>query len=137
MRSSVGNALADGFLKSLLMELLESFIQHLLKSDRAGSFKSYYGDVKRFAEWFGGNLLSASPLDITEYRRFLQETKKPSPVNRALVSLRVFYDFLVKQGLIRDNSAEDVKPVAVVDLAPKWLTRQEQAAFMRAARAEI
>lgn len=114
---------------------IASYAEYLHASDRAKSFKSYFGDVKRFAEWFQGNLLSASPLDIAEYRRYLQEKgKKPSTVNRALVSLRVFYGFLVKQGLIKDNPAEDIKPVSATEIAPKWLSRQEQAALMRAAR---
>lgn len=116
-------------------DIFELFSNHLQKTDRAASHKLYRGDVMRFAEWFQGNLLSASPLDIAEYRRYLQEKgKKPSTVNRALVSLRVFYDFLVKQGLIGDNPAEDIKPVAVVDIAPRWLTRQEQSALMRSVK---
>lgn len=115
--------------------LLELFGQHLLRSDRPNSLRSYLGDVRRFSMWLKTNLLSVSPLDITEYRRFMQEKGlKPSTVNRALVSLRLFYDFLVRQGITRDNPAEDVRSVAVVQLAPKWLTRAEQAAFMRAVR---
>jgi len=113
---------------------IASFLQYLSRADRARTAKLYSGDAKRFAEWLKADPASASPLDIVEYRRYLQERKKPATVNRALVALRVFYDYLCTQGLVPDNPARGIKPVAAVELAPKWLTRAEQAALMRAVR---
>jgi len=120
--------------------LLERFESHLLAMDRGRSVKGYVGDVRRFAEWFSvrhGNVLAATPLDIADYRAYLQQAgKKPSTVNRALVSLRVFFEWAEKEKLVPDNPAESIRPVAAVDPGPKWLTRQEQAALMRAVRDE-
>ena len=120
--------------------LLERFESHLLAMDRSRSAKNYLGDVRRFAEWFStrhGNILAATPLDIADYRAHLQQQgRKPSTVNRALVSLRVFFEWAEKEKLVPDNPAESIRPVAAVDPGPKWLTRQEQAALMRAVRDE-
>lgn len=122
-----------------LEALIEGFKKHLLETDRSGSLKPYLGDVERFSAWFApdGDFApnAVSPLDLVQYRQRLQEQgKAPSTVNRALTSLKVFFGWLVRQGGIRDNPAQDVKPVseAAARLAPKWLSRPQQAALMRA-----
>lgn len=119
-------------------EVLERFEAHLLSSDRGRSARSYLGDVKGFASWFSarGPVLAATPLDIADYRSHLQqEGKKPSTVNRALTSLRVFFAWAAAERLIPDSPPEGIRPVAAVETAPRWLSRQEQAALMRAVRA--
>ncbi|MBC7076463.1 MAG: phage integrase N-terminal SAM-like domain-containing protein [Syntrophomonadaceae bacterium] len=96
--------------------LIKEFNIHLYGTDRGRSARSYCSDVKKFAEWMearGGSALSAAPLDIVEYRQHLQaQGRKPSTVNRKLVSLRIFYSWLEERKLIPDNPAGNVKPVA-------------------------
>ena len=118
--------------------LVENFRQYLLRSDRAKSARSYVSDIRDFFTWLEKKAISIksiTPLDMTEYRAYLQiQGRKPSTVNRKLVSLRIFFNWLVQQKLILDNPAENIKPVTTQGLTPKWLTRQEQAALMRAVR---
>lgn len=130
-----------------LERLIKAFEKHIKETDRGGSARSYLGDVRRFIEWSkkknpSFNLLGVSPLDIVEYRSYLQahggrqgKGAAPATVNRALISLRLFYKWLVAQGECRDNPAEDIKSVAVNTApAPKWLNRNQQATLMRAVR---
>lgn len=118
--------------------LMEGFKSYLEETGRGGSLKPYLGDVGRFASWFApdGNFSpnAASPLDLVQYRQYLQDQgKAPATVNRALISLKVFFGWLARQGAIRSNPAEGVRPVAeAARLAPGWLARAQQAALMRA-----
>lgn len=121
--------------------ILENWKNYLLATDRKRSVRVYLTDVRLFAEWLNkketANLITATTLDIVEYRNWLQnQNKAPATINRKLVILNVFYNWLVKQGIIPDNPVTDVKPVKTNEaIAPRWLTRQEQAALMRAVRA--
>jgi len=85
---------------------------------------------------------AVSPLDLVEYRAYLQQHggrqktgAAPATVNRALVSLKIFFNWLVKKRQINASPAEDIKSVAVATTpAPKWLDRNEQARLMHAIR---
>lgn len=121
--------------------LLGDFERHLKETDRANSVKSYLGDVRQFTGWVAEryssfNPQSVSPLDLVQYRQYLQDKgKAPSTINRALVSLKVFFYWQVMQKIIKDNPAQDIKPVAVATKpTPKWLDRNQQAALARAIR---
>ncbi|GAB6180840.1 tyrosine-type recombinase/integrase [Desulfotomaculum defluvii] len=127
--------------------LLKGFEYHLKNKDRGQSTRAYLGDVRRFAKWITErtrvfNPQGVSPLDLVEYRKHLQEHggrqgkgAAPATVNRALTSLRLFFGWLVTQGVCKDNPVEDIKPVAVSKTpVPKWLLRTEQTALMRAVR---
>lgn len=124
-----------------LKGILKQFENHLVGTDRGGAARSYLGDVRRFAEWISArhgafSHHAVSPLDLVQYRQALQEARRSSAtINRALVSLKVFFGWLSKQKTIRDNPADCIKPVAVsAPPAPKWLNRNQQAALMRAVR---
>jgi len=56
-------------------------------------------------------------------------------VNRALISISVFCKWAVREGLITIDPTVHIKPVAEAALAPRWLDRRQQAAFMRAVQA--
>ena len=124
-----------------LKSLLNNFEQHLKETERGNSVRSYLGDVHRFTDWAiekysNFNPQAVSPLDLIQYRQRLQgEGKAPATINRALISLKVFLSWLVKQGVIKDSPVEDIKLVAVAAKpVPKWIDRNQQAALMRAVR---
>lgn len=121
--------------------LLERFKKRLRETDHAeNSIKSYLQAVRSFLDWFdrraGRGPEAVTPLDVVDYRQAMQsEGKAPGTVNHHLKALRLFFNWLVGEGAVRDNPAGDVKGVATGGPpAPKWLTRTEQAALMRAVR---
>ncbi|MEW5953287.1 MAG: tyrosine-type recombinase/integrase [Bacillota bacterium] len=120
---------------------LTAYGRYLMETDRGKSVKSYLGDVRRFIGWLVAkygkvNLQAVSPLDLVEYRQALQDQgKAPGTVNRALTSLKVFFVWLRETRQVRDSPVDGVRLVAGAPrLAPKWLTRPQQAAFVRAVR---
>ena len=121
--------------------VLERYEDHLKTTRSRLSVESYMGDLRLFLEWLGdkeeANPAAATPLDAAEYRRYLTEKSfKPATINRKIQSLRVFYGWLEETGIVSDNPFRHTKTLPAQELAPRWLTRPEQAALMRAVRAK-
>lgn len=127
--------------------LIKEFETYLKATDRGRSVRSYVGDVNRFIKWsickYDAFLINAtSPLDLVEYRTFMQESgghksngAAPATVNRAIISLKILFTWLKKEGHIKDNPSEDIKMVAIASTpVPRWLTRPQQARLIRAVR---
>jgi len=106
--------------------------------------KAYVYDVGAFASWFeqttGDEFAPGivDPREITDYRgHLLQRGSSPATVNRRLVSLRRYFLWAKKRGMISDTPFEMLERVRVKvqkDVAPRWLTRNEQLALLRAVR---
>jgi len=67
----------------------------------------------------------------------LQRGSSPATVNRRLVSLRRYFLWVKKQGTTNDSPVEMLERVRVKeqkDVAPRWLSRNEQLALPRAVR---
>ncbi|ADI02793.1 tyrosine-type recombinase/integrase [Syntrophothermus lipocalidus] len=121
--------------------VLERYEDYLKTTRARLSVESYMGDLRLFLEWLGGrgedNPTAVTPLDASEYRRFLADKGyKPATINRKIQSLRAFYGWLQEAGIVPDNPFRRTKAVPAQELAPRWLTRPEQAALMRAVRAK-
>ena len=121
--------------------LLQRFIEHLRSQDRSErTIKSYSSDLKLFARWFHETSReeltpqSITPIDLREYKRYLLEDRgfKPATVNRRLVSISAFCKWAREQGLADGNPCDDIRIVPKVRAAPKWLTKREQYALVRA-----
>lgn len=126
------------------LTIVEQFYNCLIQSDRGNSAEGYSGDVIRFIEWFDRSQFvpgAVSTLDLVEYRAWMQREGSigtglaPATVNRNLNSLKTFFKFCHNQGYIQYDPAEDVKLVATSNkIAPKWLSRTEQSALIRAVK---
>jgi len=96
----------------------------------------YAADTRRFAAWLaamgrGGPLAAATFQDAKDYRDALVAARlAPATVNRALVSLALFYDDAGRRG---DNPFRGVGRVDTVARAPRALTRTAWNAVRRAA----
>ena len=110
----------------------------------ANTVKAYVHDVASFATWFeqttGDEYAPpvVDPREITDYRGYLlQRGSSPATVNRRLVSLRRHFVWAKKQGMLNESPFEMLERVRVKeqkDVAPRWLTRREQLAILRAVR---
>ncbi len=132
------------------MKLLEQFQAYLKSTDRSSSAQFYGSDIHKFVLWFQKRYgcfegAAITPLDLVEYRSYLQshggrrtkthptgQPAAPATVNRALVSLSLFCQWALEQGMLVTNPVGGIKPISIEELAPHWLTRQQQAAFVRA-----
>lgn len=101
---------------------------------------SYIYDLNIFADYFMESTdddfepQNITPMDIAEYRSYLQNIKKrrPATINRALSSIRRFCEWAADQGLAAGgNPARNIQSVRRTKDAPKWLNRKEQFALLR------
>ncbi len=120
---------------------LRRFAQYLRASDKSdNTVEAYLRDLRLFGEWFqssNGEEMTPegiTPIDVKEYKAYLLQVKrfKPATVNRRLASISAFCAWATKQGLVEANPAERIGNVQEVELAPRWLTRKEQYALVRA-----
>lgn len=92
------------------------FIEYLRreKKSSANTCDAYRRDLQAFQQFLrgrdAGELAQASNADVVAYLMNLKhEGKSKATVNRKLSSLRTYYKFLMKRGLISVNPAEDIK----------------------------
>lgn len=120
---------------------LARFELHLRASDRSeNTIEGYLRDLRLFGEPFQSSIGEQmmpeviTPIDVKEYKTNLLQAKqfKPATVNRKLASISAFCEWARKEGLIEANPSEGIGNVQEVELAPRWLTRKEQYALLRA-----
>ncbi len=116
------------------------FLRFLDSQDLAdNSRKAMVQDVRKFACWFTG--ANHEPLvvgrvttrDITDFKSYLWRDlgQAVSTVNRALVTLRRFFGWLVEQEHVPANPAKPVKELKRQQLAPKGMERQDVRRLLR------
>ncbi|MDI6906414.1 MAG: tyrosine-type recombinase/integrase [Thermoanaerobacterales bacterium] len=105
-----------------------------------GTVDIYVGHVRRFLSWVEGtygdcDLTVVTPLDVADYRRHLQDrNRKPSTVNNALDAIGAFFSWARDTGLVQADPTEGVRRAPEERSAPRWLTRREVGAVVRAAQ---
>ena len=108
------------------------FDQYLGDHDFAAeTWRAVVQDMRKFAAWF--TTANKEPFqagrvtvrDVTDFKDHLRREKGQAvaTVNRALVTLRRYFGWLVEQGHIPANPARQVKELRRVQLAPKGLDR--------------
>jgi len=98
-------------------------------------------DFAKFVRWFESanaepwSDARVTPRDLTDFRRHLREDRRQavSTVNRCLVTLRRYFDFLAQKKVIESNPAEAVKELRRVQGRPKAIERNKVRKLLREA----
>lgn len=96
-------------------------------------------DARTFAAWFAEvnrepfTVARVTTRDVTDFRDHLRREggKAVATVNRALVTIRLYFAWLVEQGVIKSNPAARLKELRRVQLAPKGLDRGQVRKLLR------
>lgn len=114
-------------------ELIDRFLAYL-EVERAYSpqtVRAYASDLARFAEFLCGRDGSFEPATVAplRLRRYLAHLRESgcarSTVARKIASLRSFYKFLVREGIVRDNPAANLSPPRREQRLPVFLDEDE------------
>ena len=116
------------------------FAQFLDAHDLApNSRRAFAQDMRKFGQWF--TTANREPLamkrvtvrDITDFREHLRREngQAVATVNRAIVTVRKFFGWLVDQGHVPANPAKPVKELKRQTLAPKGLDRSQVRKLLR------
>lgn len=101
--------------------------------------RAFSHDIRSFAAWFENtnkeplSILRVTTADITGFKDYLwkQQKKSISTVNRALVSLRRLFSYLVGEGLLAANPCKKVKELRRQELSPKGLDQSQVRKLLR------
>ena len=123
-------------------DLLQDYRDYLHDQDKSEqTIKAYMTDLRSFSRWCHQitgealNLEKITPMEIIDYRNaMLDWGKKPSTINRSLISISSLCQWAQQNDLIPNNPAEGIRSVAEEPLAPRALERKEQLALLRAVR---
>ena len=120
--------------------MIAEFLDHLCELDRNKStVEGYAVDLAQFSQWFeqaAGKPFNpglVTPLDVREWKReLIRQRLAPGTINRKIGALLTFFDWCVAMGSAVSNPAKNIKRLERVQNAPKWLTRQQTYALLRA-----
>ena len=107
------------------------FAPHTLKAIR--------NDLRKLVRWFthanGEDFIVTRVMlrDVTDFRNYLHRDRRQAvaSVNRALVSIRRFFNWMLEQGIVPSNPAGKVKELRRQQLAPKGLNRADVRRLLR------
>jgi integrase/recombinase XerC len=121
--------------------MFTDFGAYLTGQDRSPeTVRSYLSDLKQFSLWFEQanrgkelTLQNTTALDLRDYRQYLLNTqhRKANTINRKLASLSAWLEWGIQIKVLAHNPAQEVNGVEKVTLAPKWLTKADEAALLR------
>ncbi len=116
------------------------FNQFLIEHDFSpNTVRAMKQDIRKFALWFTSsnnepfNVKRVTIRDVIDFRNYLQKDRKQAvaTVNRCLVSLRRYFNWLLSFGHLESNPAKPVKELKRQALAPKGLTRSQVRKLLR------
>ncbi|MBC9785872.1 tyrosine-type recombinase/integrase [Heliobacterium chlorum] len=127
--------------------MIAAFIEEIRRHGKSPTtLRSYQDSWARFSRWYerehpaptptGGAPMPqmATQLDVANFKRFASSNFKPSTLSLTLTHLNVIFRWLADNGHAPDNPVEQIDRVTVPQSSPKWLSRNEQNALIRAIR---
>lgn len=106
------------------------FYLHNIKKTSGNTELSYKRDLCKFVNFMEERGITAvtriSPEDLHAYIRYLNERKfAPSTVSRNIASIKALYQYLSREGRIKDNIAEELKAPKIEKKTPEILSMEE------------
>jgi site-specific recombinase XerD len=122
-----------------MINLSGKYLGELVQDGKAEkTIISYRTTLKQFVNWFEEtngytDIDKVTPMDIKDFKQYMITVKdrKPATVNKALVTIKGFFEWTTENSLTRTNPARKIKLVEKQNLAPKWLERNEQNKLLR------
>ena len=110
---------------------IDSFLE-FIKTDKKFSentLQSYRRDIVQYQNYIESNNLNYSKMqteDIKAYLQYLQDiNKKASTISRNLASIRLFYQFELRNNNVKSNPTDGVQSPKIEKRVPSILTAQE------------
>lgn len=122
-----------------MTNITEKYLDELINDGKdEKTIISYQTTLNQFIKWFEEtngytDAEKVTPMDIKDFKQYMTTIleRKPATVNKALVTLKGFFDWTAENGFTSFNPARKVKLVEKQKMAPKWLERSEQNKLLR------
>ncbi|MBO4815455.1 MAG: site-specific tyrosine recombinase XerD [Clostridia bacterium] len=110
---------------------IDSFLEYIKTNKKfsENTLQSYRRDIVQYQNYIEANNLNYSKMeteDIKTYLQYLQDmNKKASTISRNLASIRLFYQFELRNNKIKTNPTDGVQSPKIEKRVPSILTSQE------------
>lgn len=124
----------------MLEEYLKQFLEHLRYERNASqhTLRNYAIDLEQFRDYLinigKGNEIKVNDIDHLTIREWMahlySQNKKKTSIARKLASLRTFFQFLVREGVLEQNPARLVSRPRIEQKLPTTLSVEEVTKFI-------
>ena len=118
------------------MDCYGAYERYLVEEKKASpnTSSSYLRDVRQYLQWLEGRGTPAEAASRGELEAYtgalFSQGKSAATVTRCLASLKSFYRYLLREGVVAENPANRLDHVRVERKLPQILTSQEAALFL-------
>jgi integrase/recombinase XerD len=129
-------------LPTTLSQSIEQFKTYLIGKEKSlNTIKGYYQDLNHFSQWLQERydpphlINHITSLDLKEYEQDLKANSSiaPTTINRRLVAIKRWTDFLVESGSIPFNIGTDISVAKIQKQNNvRWLSRREVGQLLHA-----
>ncbi len=114
-------------------EYLNKFIEYLIeiKKYSNNTIKAYRIDIEQFLKYFEENNLDVNRENVRDYISYVFiGTKNKATLSRKISSLKTFYNYLVKFGVVSKNVFDSISSPKLDKKMPEVLTENELNTFL-------
>ena len=118
------------------------FLEFIEKDKKLSSntLESYQRDIYQFKDYVDENKIDYIKIEssqIVEYLDYLAKTnKKPSTISRHLASIRLFYQYLLRDKNVKEDPTKGIQSPKIEKKAPSVLSSQEVSLLLEQPRGE-
>ena len=137
MENSADSVSEPPFIQKAEADLIKRFLEN--NDFSKNTQRAFAQDLLKFATWFVNSnheqfrIERVTTRDVSDFRDSLRrdDGKATATVNRALVTIRRFYNWLIEEGVVSGNPAKKVKELRRQQLAPQGLDRSTVRKLLR------
>jgi integrase/recombinase XerC len=137
VKNSADSAFESHFVQKAEADLIKRFLEN--NDFSKNTQRAFAQDLMKFATWFVNSnreqfrIERVTTRDVSDFRDSLRcdDGKATATVNRALVTIRRFYNWLIEEGVVSGNPAKKVKELRRQQLAPQGLDRSTVRKLLR------
>ena len=121
---------------------IEKFLEYINvdKKLSKNTFESYRRDIYQFREYINKNGLNYKKVtnkDAVSYLEYLKALdKKPSTISRHLASIRLFYQYLLKNKIVKEDPTQGIQSPKIEKKLPSILSAQEVSVLLEQPKGE-
>jgi len=123
-------------------EYINQFL-NFIKVDKKlskNTLESYQRDIIQFSEYVSKNNIDFKKIsndEIVSYMKYLKALdKKPSTISRHLASIRLFYQYLLKNKVVKEDPTHGIQSPKIEKKAPEILSSQEVSLLLEQPKGE-
>ncbi len=120
-----------------MIDYIDKYREYLIeeRNASANTLSSYLRDVRQFELYAQStgvvSLLDANQQTIQDYISYMnQKGRSAATVTRSIASLKSFYNYLLRKGIINGNPAKNLATIKVERSLPQILTSKEVELFL-------